>query len=259
MLVGHATEDRHQETGAVTTLFISDLHLEADRPEIGKQFLTFLEQEAADADALYILGDLFEYWIGDDDPNPYYAGMKDALRAVTTRGVPVFFMHGNRDFLIGDKFAADTGVRLLDDPSLANLYGRTVLLSHGDALCTDDLRYQEVRSVTHDRAWQAMMLRKSVAERRAIAEQARADSMAHGGSIDPSISDVTQAAVEEILRKHEVTTLLHGHTHRPAVHEFLLDGRPATRIVLGDWYRQGSVVRWDEEGPVLAVLERRPR
>lgn len=240
----------------MTTLFISDLHLEADRPEIGEQFLSFLEAEATGADALYILGDLFEYWIGDDDPDPYYATMKAALAAVTSRGVPVYFMHGNRDFLVGERFAADTGVQLLPDPSPVNLYGRSVLLSHGDALCTDDVKYQEVRQLTRDPAWQARMLGKSVHERRAIAEQARLDSLAHGGSIDLAISDVNQAAVKALLRHHDMRVLLHGHTHRPAIHEFPLDGRPAMRIVLGDWYEQGSVVRWDEHGPDLSVLER---
>lgn len=240
----------------MTTLFISDLHLEADRPEIGEQFLAFLDAEAAGADSLYILGDLFEYWIGDDDPDPYYAAMKQAIAGLTSRGVPVYFMHGNRDFMIGESFAAETGVRILNDPTVVNLHGRQVLLSHGDELCTDDVKYQEVRRVTRSPAWQAAMLAKSVDERRAIAEQARRDSMAHGSSIDLDISDVNQAAVEALLRSHDVHTLLHGHTHRPAVHEFALDGEPATRIVLGDWYEQGSVVRWDKNGPVLDVLER---
>lgn len=240
----------------MTTLFISDLHLEEARPEIGEQFLSFLRQEAAYAEALYILGDLFESWIGDDDPNPHYATMKRALRSVADEGVPVLFMHGNRDFLIGRRFAEQTGVQLLADPCKVELYGQEVLLSHGDALCTDDLKYQEVRTVTRNPGWQAMMLKKPLAERQAIARQARADSMAHGGSIDPQISDVNQAQVEQLLRHHDVRTLLHGHTHRPAVHRFLLEGEPARRIVLGDWYEQGSVVRWDTTGPVLSVLER---
>lgn len=240
----------------MTTLFISDLHLEAARPEIGEQFLAFLESEGVRADALYILGDLFEYWIGDDDPDPYYASMKEALSDLTGRGVPVYFMHGNRDFMIGESFAADTGVRLLADPTTVNLYGRPVLLSHGDSLCTDDVKYQEVRRMTRNPSWQGAMLNKSVEERRAFAKQARTDSMAHGASVEPAIADVNQAAVEALLRRHDVLTLLHGHTHRPAIHEFPLDGRPATRIVLGDWYEQGSVVRWDEDGPELSVLER---
>jgi UDP-2,3-diacylglucosamine hydrolase len=242
----------------VTTLFISDLHLEADRPEIGRQFLSFLEREAAGADALYILGDLFEYWIGDDDPDPYYADMKTALAGLTDRGVPVFFLHGNRDFLIGERFAEETGLRLLPDPSLVNVYGRTILLSHGDALCTEDVEYQKVRALTRDPQWQAMMLEKSVDERRAIARQARADSMAHGASIDLAISDVNPTAVENLLRTHGADILLHGHTHRPAIHEFLLGDRPAMRIVLGDWYTQGSVVRWNEDGPTLDALPRAP-
>ena len=240
----------------MTTLFISDLHLEAERPEIGEQFTEFLEQEAVSAEALYILGDLFESWIGDDDPNPHYREMKRAIRDVTDRDVPVFFMHGNRDFLIGETFAEDTGVQLLPDPCKVNLYGEDVLLSHGDALCTDDVKYQEVRTITRNPGWQAMMLKKSLAERQAIARQARADSMAHGGSLDPQISDVNQGEVEHLLKGQDVRILLHGHTHRPAVHRFLLDGTPATRIVLGDWYEQGSVVRWDASGPELGVLER---
>jgi UDP-2,3-diacylglucosamine hydrolase len=240
----------------VTTLFISDLHLEAARPEIGEQFLEFLEEEAAYEEALYILGDLFESWIGDDDPNLHYAEMKSAIRAIADSGVPVFFMHGNRDFLIGQRFAGETGVQLLPDPCKVNLYGEDVLLSHGDALCIDDVKYQEVRTVTRNPGWQAMMLKKPLAERQAIARQARADSLAHGGSLDPQISDVNQGAVEQLLRGHGVRTLLHGHTHRPAVHRFLLDGAPATRIVLGDWYEQGSVVRWSADGPELSALER---
>ena len=132
----------------MATLFISDLHLEGARPEIGAQFLAFLEQEASRAEALYILGDLFEYWLGDDDPNSHYADMKSAIRSVSDSGVPVFFMHGNRDFLIGERFAAETNVRLLADPHRVELYGQDVLLSHGDALCTDDLKYQEVRTPT---------------------------------------------------------------------------------------------------------------
>jgi UDP-2,3-diacylglucosamine hydrolase len=240
----------------VTTLFISDLHLEANRPEIGDQFLAFLDQEAARAEALYILGDLFDSWIGDDDPDPHYAEIKAALKSVVDGGVPVFFMHGNRDFLIGRRFAEETGVELLKDPCKTNFYGEEVLLSHGDAFCIDDAKYQEVRTITRNPAWQAMMLKKPLAERQAIARQARADSLAHGASIELEISDVNQSAIESVLRSHEVRTLLHGHTHRPAVHTFLLDGAPATRIVLGDWYEQGSVVRWDADGFDLGALAR---
>jgi UDP-2,3-diacylglucosamine hydrolase len=240
----------------LTILFISDLHLEAARPDIGRQFKSFLAGEARRAEALYILGDLFEYWVGDDDPNPHYAAMKKEIRAISDHGVPVYFMHGNRDFMIGADFATETGAQVLPDPWEVDLYGEDVLLSHGDALCTDDVKYQEIRSITRDPRWQALMRHKPLEERLAIAAQARADSRAHGGSIDPEISDVNQGAVESLMRQHDVTTLLHGHTHRPNVHRFPLDGEPATRIVLGDWYEQGSVVRWDENGPALSVLRR---
>src|SRR5690606_1525208 len=166
---------------------------------MGEQFLSFLADEAATADALYILGDLFEYWIGDDDPDPYYARMKAGLSQLTRGGVPAFFMHGNRDFLVGEGFAAETGVRILTDPTEVVLYGRRVLLSHGDALCTDDLTYQQVRRMTQDPNWRAAVLAKSLDERRAIARQARTESAAYGQAIDPVISDVNQGAVEELL------------------------------------------------------------
>lgn len=240
----------------MTTLFISDLHLAGERPEIGRQFLDFLEQDARGAEALYILGDLFESWIGDDDPDPHYALMKEALLELTASGVATWFMHGNRDFLVGDRFSRETGIRLLDDPCIVDLYGTDVLLTHGDALCTDDVKYQEVRAMTRDPRWQQMMLAKPIEERQAIAAKARADSLAHGGSIDLEISDVNQAAVERLMQSRGVLTLLHGHTHRPAVHTFMLGDRAATRIVLGDWYEQGSVLRWGPDGPELETLER---
>ncbi|MEX0709164.1 MAG: UDP-2,3-diacylglucosamine diphosphatase [Woeseia sp.] len=241
----------------MTTLFISDLHLDASRPDIGAQFLHFLRTEAVTADALYILGDLFESWIGDDDPNAHFATIKRALRDVVAHDVPVYFMHGNRDFLVGDGFAADTGAQLLGDPLVRDIHGRRVLLSHGDAYCTDDTQYQAVRRMTRDPAWQAAMLAKPLAERQAIAAQARADSAAHGSTLDERISDVNPDAIQSVMREHGVDLMLHGHTHRPAVHSFELDGKPARRIVLGDWYEQGSVVRWDDNGPILAAMERK--
>ncbi len=240
----------------MTTLFVSDLHIEAGRPEIGKQFLEFLDGEAQTAEALYILGDLFESWIGDDDPNAHYATIKKAINELVNQGVPVFFMHGNRDFMIGDGFAVDTGVTILPDPLVIDLYGEQVLLSHGDAYCTDDVQYQQVRSMTRNPDWQAMMLQKSLAERQAIAAAARAESMQHGQTIDAEISDVNAGAIERVMAEHNVVTMLHGHTHRPAVHKLTLDGQLATRIVLGDWYDHGSVVRWDEGGPTLSAMQR---
>ena len=240
----------------MTTLFISDLHLEADRPDIADQFLRFLETEALHADALYILGDLFESWVGDDDPNEHYAWIKQALKKLTRKGVPVYFMHGNRDFMIGEDFASETGITLLDDPTIIELHGESVLLSHGDAWCTDDVEYQAFRKMTRDPDWQAMMLQKSLEERLAYAAQARQESMARGGSLAEEITDVNAEAVARAFRESGVPIILHGHTHRPAVHELSIDNTAVQRIVLGDWYEQGSVVRWTDDGPTLESLER---
>ena len=240
----------------MTTLFISDLHLEASQPEIGEQFLSFLKGEARGAEVLYILGDLFEVWLGDDDPSPYYATMKTALRELADTGVPMYFMHGNRDFTIGKDFAAETGVEILDDPTIVELYGESVLLCHGDSLCTDDVEYQQVRAMTRNPDWQAMMLAKSIEERIAFAMQAREESKARGESVSDEIMDVNQDAVIALLREHGVATLLHGHTHRPAIHDVDLGDRGAKRIVLGDWYEQGSIVRWDTNGPRLEAMPR---
>ena len=171
----------------MTFLFISDLHLEPDRPEIADQFLRFLETDALNAAALYILGDLFESWLGDDDPNEHYAWIKQALCKLTRKKVPVYFMHGNRDFMIGAEFAADTGIQILSDPTVADIHSQSVLLSHGDAYCTDDVEYQAVRTMTRDPQWQAMMLTKSLPERIAFAEQARAATQAHGGTVKQDI------------------------------------------------------------------------
>jgi UDP-2,3-diacylglucosamine hydrolase len=240
----------------MTTLFISDLHLEADRPDIGKQFLRFLEEEASQADDLYILGDLFEAWVGDDDPNTHYFTVKRALRKLVDNGVPVYFMHGNRDFMIGNRFANETGIKILTDPFKVNMYGQKALLSHGDILCTNDLQYQQIRKMTRNPEWQATMLAKPLRERLAVAEEARLQSLERTINLDMNIMDVTQDAVEKIMKEYEVDVLLHGHTHRPGVHVVDVDGRKGKRIVLGDWYTQGSVVRWTSRG---ASLEEMPR
>lgn len=240
----------------MTTLFISDLHLEADRPDIAAQFFEFLEDEARGSAALYILGDLFEAWVGDDDPNPHFAECKRAIRALVDSGVPVYFMRGNRDFLVGEDFAEDTGTTILDDPTPVELYGTSVLLSHGDAYCTDDVEYQQVRAMTRNPEWQAGMLAKPLEERIAIARHAREQSMQRGQTIDMDIMDVNQGAIELALRESGADILLHGHTHRPNVHDVDLGDREAQRIVLGDWYEQGSYVRWDERGPELISIPR---
>jgi len=240
----------------MTTLFISDLHLEADRPDIGAQFLDFLRQEASEAEALYILGDLFEAWVGDDDPNAHYAVIKLALRRLVDSGVPVYFMHGNRDFMIGSQFTNETGVRILTDPYAVTMYGEKALLSHGDALCTDDVQYQQIRKMTRDPDWQARMLTKPLRERLTIAREARLQSLERTINLDMKIMDVNDDAVQQVMLQGGVDVLLHGHTHRPAVHNVDLDKRRATRIVLGDWYTQGSVVRWNLGGAELCELAR---
>ena len=221
------------------SLFISDLHLETDRPDIGKQFLEFMEGEARAADELYILGDLFEAWVGDDDPNTHYFTIKRAIRKLVDSGVPVYFMHGNRDFMVGRGFARETGVNILPDPHRITLYGQRVLLSHGDVLCTDDVQYQRIRAMTRDPEWQSKMLEKPLKERIAIAQEARRQSMERTINMSLEIMDVNQQAVEAIIREHDVDVLLHGHTHRPAVHDVDLGKRRAKRIVLGDWYSLG--------------------
>ena len=240
----------------MTTLFISDLHLEADRPDIGKQFLQFLQTEANEADDLYILGDLFEAWVGDDDPNTHYFTIKRALRKLTDRGIPVYFMHGNRDFMIGKGFANETGVKILEDPYKVTMYGQKTLLSHGDILCTDDVQYQRVRKMVRDPAWQASMKAKPLKERLRIAQEARRQSLEQTINMSLDIMDVNQDEVKRVVRQHNVDVLLHGHTHRPDIHTVDLGNRRAKRIVLGDWYTQGSVVRWDSRGPKLEAMPR---
>lgn len=240
----------------MTTLFISDLHLETERPDISKQFLEFLDKEASEADDLYILGDLFDAWVGDDDPNTHYFTIKRALRKLVDGGIPVYFMHGNRDFLIGKKFANETGIRILKDPYKVQMYGQKVLLSHGDVLCTDDVQYQKIRRMTRDPEWQASMLAKPLKDRLRMAEEARRQSLEQKLNLSMDIMDVNRDAVKKVIRKFNVDILLHGHTHRPAIHQIDLGRRKAQRIVLGDWYSQGSLVRWDTRGPKLEVMPR---
>lgn len=237
-----------------TTLFISDLHLDASRPAINELFLDFLRTAATQAQALYILGDLFEAWIGDDDPASEHRAVIAALHALNAQGTALYFMHGNRDFLIGADFAAHSGCTLLTDPTLIDLYGTPTLLMHGDTLCTDDTDYQKFRSLVRDPHWQRDFLAKPLEVRRQMALAARTESAAHIAGTAYEIMDANHDAVMAALRKHQVTQLIHGHTHRPAFHDYELDGAPARRIVLGDWYEQGSVLRCDASGCALEGL-----
>jgi len=240
----------------VRTLLISDLHLDAAHPAIAGQLLAFLEREARSADGLYILGDLFEAWLGDDDPDPAGRAVIAALRRLVDGGVPCFILHGNRDFLIGERFCRETGATLLDDGTIAERHGRRVLLMHGDTLCTDDVSYQRLRRIVRHPFVRWVFGRLGLAQRRAIAQRLRAGSRKHVDMTAPEIMDVNAAAVSQAFRSRGVDTLIHGHTHRPAVHELVIDGRPARRIVLGDWYTQGSVVEWSRAGFELRALPR---
>jgi UDP-2,3-diacylglucosamine hydrolase len=238
----------------MAVLFVSDLHLDPARPECIDRFREFCEGTARDADAVYILGDLFEAWIGDDDDDPGLTPIVDAIADLSRRGTPCHFMHGNRDFLAGEAFARRTGCQLLGDFERIELFGQSVLLTHGDLLCTDDVRYQELRRQLRDPAWQRDFLAKPLDERRQIANQLRQLSQTEMAAKTEAIMDVNESAVHDTMRRFGVHRLLHGHTHRPAIHRFELDGQPAERIVLNDWYGPGGYALWDAAGPRLKSL-----
>jgi len=224
-----------------TTLFISDLHLDDARERTNELFLAFMAGPATRAEALYILGDLFEFWIGDDAIDlPLNRMVVDALAALSRRGTRLHFMHGNRDFLVRDGFAAATGATLLADPTEVDLYGRRTLLMHGDTLCTDDVAYQKFRAQVHDPAQQAAFLARTMAERDAFVRGVRSQSDAAKAGKSEEIMDVAPRAVEEMLRQHAYPTLIHGHTHRPATHVLEVDGHRCERWVLTDWYESGG-------------------
>ena len=239
----------------MTAIFISDLHLTAGDAETTRRFVEFMEGPARDARELYILGDLFEAWIGDDDDDPRLTPIVVALRRLTDSGIACALMHGNRDFLLGKRFCLATGARLLGDYERITLFGQPVLLTHGDLLCTDDTRYMTLRSELRSPEWQRDFLERPLVERRQIASDLRQLSATEIAAKDEYIMDVNQSAVERTMRDHSVALLMHGHTHRPAVHRFDLDGRPAARIVLGAWYHDPSIVRWTEAGFALEPLD----
>ncbi|MCB1777115.1 MAG: UDP-2,3-diacylglucosamine diphosphatase [Candidatus Competibacteraceae bacterium] len=238
----------------MTTLFISDLHLEPTRPATTALFLAFLEQRARSAEALYILGDLFEAWIGDDDDADLGRQVAAGLRNLTGSGVPVYFLHGNRDFLLGERFAAVSGLRLLPESTVINLASEPVLLLHGDTLCIDDVDYQTFRAQVRDLAWQAQILALPLTQRRALAGQMRETSQQATRQKAMEITDVNRDEVRRIMKQHQVERLIHGHTHRPAIHDWVLDGHSMRRAVLGDWYEQGSVLCCDASGWWLESL-----
>lgn len=231
------------------TLFISDLHLDDARPETTEWFLAFAAGPAQSADAVYILGDLFEYWIGDDAISPTAKAVAAATSGLSESGIPVSFIHGNRDFLLGEAYAAAAALTLLPESVTVDLYGRPTLLLHGDSLCTDDQAYQAFRAQSRNPAWQQAVLAMSVPERIALAKNARDASMAHTGSSGMDIMDVNPDAVTAAFRDSGTYRMIHGHTHRPAVHSHDLEnGKSGERIVLADWYSKGSYLEVTAEG-----------
>ncbi len=237
----------------MATWFISDLHLQASRPELTRACIDLLD-ELHGSDALYILGDLFEAWIGDDDDEPWQAELIAALGRLAASGTPLFFLHGNRDFLVGAAFARRCGLTLLPESVVIDLYGRRALLMHGDTLCTEDQDYLAFRNQVRNPLWQQAVLAKPLAERRQLAAMLRNESRTAGAQKALDIMDVTPSEVERALRDAGVDLLIHGHTHRPARHPLLLDGGPAERIVLGDWGGSGWKLRAGRDGS-LALLQ----
>lgn len=230
------------------TVFISDLHLDENHPEMASCFLRLLAECVNNVDAVYILGDLFEAWVGDDDDTLFHREIIQALKSATGKGVPVYVMHGNRDFLLGTKFLAESGCKLLPDEALVQVYQTPVLLMHGDTLCTRDLAYLRLRRKFHNKILQKMFQMLPLGWRRQIAGRMRAKSMQYTQSTPLDIMDVSQDAVVHVMRKHGVNYLIHGHTHRPAFHDFEVSGTHYLRMVLGAWHEKGNMLVWDDSG-----------
>lgn len=227
----------------MTTLFIADLHLCPEEPAITAGFLHFLTAQAMTADALYILGDLFESWIGDDDNQPLHHQIAQGIKQVTDTGIPCYFIHGNRDFLVGQRFARQCGMTLLPERQVLDLYGRRILIMHGDTLCTDDHGYQAFRRKVHNPLIQKLFLCLPLALRRRIAAKMRAGSKAANTQKSAAIMDVNPQAVSDTFREFKVQWLIHGHTHRPAIHTLTANEMPAFRCVLGAWHHEGSMIQ----------------
>lgn len=245
-----------QPNQAPFTLFISDLHLSPDHPQSTELFLRFATDIAHEAEALYILGDLFEYWAGDDDlEDPFHLRITDTLRKLDAHGTRICIMHGNRDFLMDDELGAACHATLLDDPTLLDLYGTPTLLTHGDALCTDDTEYQRFREQVRKDDWQARFLAQPLAQRKAQIEQMRMQSKSEKSLKAMDIMDVNLAAVDNLLRRHHYPRLIHGHTHRPAKHLHHPDGHTCERWVLGDWDSgKAAILRCDAHGLAWVYL-----
>lgn len=237
------------------TYFIADLHLSAEREDINQCLFEFLREKAPHADALYVLGDLFEVWIGDDDQNSFTLSIAKAFYNLSQSGVPVYFIHGNRDFLIRERFANQAGFKLLPEQVVINLYGQGTLIMHGDELCTQDIEYQAFRKKARSWWWPRIMLSLPLSTRRKLSRKARDISKQTQSKLTPEIMDVTHEAVQRTMEKYSIQRLIHGHTHRPAIHEFIVNNQAAQRIVLGDWYEQGSVLKVTEDKIDLMAMQ----
>ncbi|MDP2561273.1 UDP-2,3-diacylglucosamine diphosphatase [Psychrobium sp. 1_MG-2023] len=233
------------------TLFIADLHLSDDRTDISDLFCHFLAHNAVGADALYILGDLFEVWFGDDNPNPFNYQIAAAIKQLADTGVPVYFIHGNRDFTVGKRFAKASGMTILPEKMVIDLYGHNALIMHGDSLCTLDVAYQKFRKKSRKKWWQAIMLSLPLFYRQKLANDARKRSQENNKEKSQTIMDVTQSEVVSEMQTFNVDLLIHGHTHRPNRHNFDVEGKTFERIVLGDWYEQGSLLEVTPQGMSL--------
>ncbi|PCJ14924.1 MAG: UDP-2,3-diacylglucosamine diphosphatase [Gammaproteobacteria bacterium] len=225
--------------------FISDLHLETERPDITRAFLRWCQDLPTSTQSLYILGDFFEVWVGDDYQNELIQTIKQQLRALSDKGIDLAVMHGNRDFLLGQEFADQIGCRMLQDPTVETILGKQVLLMHGDSLCTKDLEYMQFRQQIRDPNWQANFLTKPLEERLAIAQQLRAASQQKNSDKQTYLMDVTDSEVVKVMQDHQVDTLIHGHTHRPKQHSLQVDDRTCTRWVLGDWHQDLWALEFD--------------
>lgn len=241
------------------TYFIADLHLAQNRPDITACFLSFLKNDALKAEALYILGDLFEYWIGDDDDSPFVAEIAQGIKQLADSGTAIYFIHGNRDFLLGKKYAAKAGMTLLPEVDTIELYNQKIIIMHGDTLCTKDIGYQKFRKKSRSWWWQAIIKNLPLFVRRKIAEDYRKKSASATSMKSQEIMDVTESEVEKCLAQHQSLLMIHGHTHRPNIHELNVNGKPAKRIVLGDWYEQGAWLKFNANGYQLlnAPLEKK--
>ena len=234
----------------MTTIFIPDLHLDKDRPKVMKYFIDLLNNLGSNVESLYILGDFVEYWVGDDDPGD---GLREVFSSIKKKSndIPMYFMQGNRDFMISEKFCSHHGMKFLKDPTVIELYGKKILLMHGDTLCIDDIEYQKFRTMVRSTSWQNEMLKKSLEERIDLAKMLRAKSLSETNAKDEVIMDVNDDEVINQLKGHDVDMIIHGHTHRPNIHKIISGGKEYKRIVLGDWYDKSFVLKISDDKIII--------